>query len=139
MKVFHDDFELATSGQNDIRDITDMVRAKVRGTGVQNGIVTVFVPDATGAVTTMEYEPGAIDDLRRTMERLVPAKADYHHNDRWDDGNGYSHIRAALMGPELTVPIDGGKLLLGTWQQVVFCDFDNKTRNRTLRLVILGQ
>ena len=139
MKVFHDEFELATSGQSDVRDITDMVRSKVRATGIQNGLVAVFVTDATAAVTTLECERGAIEDLRRAMARLVPTDADYARDEHNDEHNGFSYIRAALLGPSLTIPVGSSKILLGTWQQIVFCEFDNKSHTRTVSLLIMGE
>ena len=120
-------------------DITAEVQAAVADTGLKSGIVTVFVPGATGAVTTVEFEPGLIKDLEALCERLAPEGVPYHHDARWHDGNGHAHVRASLLGPSLTVPFEGGRLELGTWQQIVFLDFDPPARERELRVKILGE
>lgn len=131
--------ELETRGNADILDITRAVADRVRESGIRSGVVTVFCPGSTGAVTTIEYESGALADLRRTLDELVPPDRDYAHNRRWGDGNGHSHVRAALLGPSLTVPFREGRPLLGTWQQIVFCDFDNRPRSRELVIQIAGE
>ena len=119
-------------------DITDRVRAVVAGTESADGVVHVFAPGATAGLTTIEFEPGCIQDLREALERMAPRHAEYHHNERWGDGNGFSHIRAALMGPSLSVPMADGELLLGTWQQIVLVDFDNRARERRLVVTVTG-
>lgn len=110
----------------------------VAGTGVSQGLVHLFVAGSTAALTTIEYEPGAVADLREALERIAPEGIDYRHNERWGDGNGHSHVRAALLGPELTVPIRDGRLLLGTWQQIIFIELDVKLRNRVVHATVSG-
>ncbi len=106
--------------------------------GIAEGLVTVSVPGSTGSVTTIEYESGALADLRRIIEELAPADADYQHNARWGDGNGFSHVRAALLGPSVTLPVHDGRLVRGTWQQVTLLDFDNGPRQRRVAVQIIG-
>jgi secondary thiamine-phosphate synthase enzyme len=130
---------LSTQGNGQISDITAQVADAAREAGIGDGIVTVFVPGSTGALTTVEYEPGLVADLGELFERLAPAGARYHHDDTWHDGNGHSHVRASLLGPSLTVPISGGQLTLGTWQQIVFIDFDARPRRRELVVQVLGE
>ncbi len=131
--------ELSTRGDADMHDITAAVAKKVRESGARSGIVTVFCPGSTGGVTTIEYESGALSDLKRLFDEILPADRDYAHNRRWGDGNGHSHVRAALLGPSLTVPFVDGELALGTWQQITFCDFDNRPRSRRLVVQIVGE
>ncbi len=138
MAVVTKTIPLTTTGPNDIIDITIPVAEAVRTSGLKSGAVTVFVPGSTGGVTTIEYEPGLLTDLPELMDRLVPPGQSYHHDLTWHDGNGYSHLRAALVGPDITIPFVAGKLTLGTWQQVVFCEFDNRPRRRELILQIMG-
>lgn len=123
----------------DIHDLTDDLRDAVRGWGVQEGIAVVFAPGSTAAVTMIEYEPGVLQDLRRAVEKIAPADLDYAHNAAWGDGNGYAHVRSALLGPSVSIPVHEGDLVLGTWQQVVLLDFDNKARRRRLVLQVLGE
>jgi secondary thiamine-phosphate synthase enzyme len=137
--VITDTIELRTRGHADMLDITGEVVAKVRESGVASGIVTVFCPGSTSALTTIEYEPGALSDLKRLFDEVIPEDRDYAHNLRWGDGNGHSHVRAALLGPSLTVPFADGELLLGTWQQITYVDFDNRARSRRLVLQIMGE
>ncbi len=137
--VVTDSIELQTRGHADMRDITGEVAAKVRESGVSSGIVTVFCPGSTSAVTTIEYESGALSDLKRLFDEIVPPDRDYAHNLRWGDGNGHSHVRAALLGPSLSVPVVDGELQLGTWQQITYCDFDNRGRSRRLIVQIVGE
>jgi secondary thiamine-phosphate synthase enzyme len=127
------------TGIGEIIDITERVSATVRGSGLKSGIAVVFVPGATAAVTTIEHEPGLVDDIRAALERIAPERMEYAHDERWGDGNGHSHIRASLLGPSLTVPFSGGQLMLGTWQQIVFLELDNRPRNRRIILQILGE
>lgn len=131
--------ELETRGHADMIDITDAVAETVRDSGLSAGIVTVFCPGSTGAITTIEYESGALADLERLFDEIVPADRHYAHNERWGDGNGHSHVRAALLGPSVSIPFAGGGLQLGTWQQIVFCDFDNRPRSRRLLAQIVGE
>ncbi len=130
---------LSTRGTCDLREITHQVSEAINDSGMTNGIVTVFVPGATGGVTTIEFEPGAVRDFQDFMERSIPSDGVYRHNERWGDGNGFSHVRAASLGPSLTVPFKDCELLLGTWQQIVVADFDNGPRQRQVVLQILGE
>jgi secondary thiamine-phosphate synthase enzyme len=120
-------------------DITGEVSRVVKESEVSTGICTIFCPGSTGALTTIEYEEGLLEDFPEAMERIAPRGATYQHHLRWGDGNGHSHIRASVLGPSLTVPFVHGKLRLGTWQQITFIDFDNKPRARTLEIVVLGE
>jgi secondary thiamine-phosphate synthase enzyme len=131
--------QLNTRGNADILDITEQVQAAVQKSGLENGIVTVFAPSATSALTTLEYESGAISDLRRLFDEIADPAKHYAHNARWGDGNGHSHIRAALLGPSLTVPFVQTHLTLGTWQQIVYIDFDNRSRQRELVVQVMGE
>ena len=134
-----DHLTFSTRGNGDIIDITLPIGEKVRNSGLNAGIVTVFVPGSTGSVTTIEYEPGLAKDLPELLEKLVPSKKSYHHDQTWNDGNGYAHIRAAMLGPDITIPFASGKLQLGTWQQIVFLEFDNRRRERQLIVQIIGE
>lgn len=128
-----------TRGNGHILDITNEIKHKLADSGLQNGILSLFSPSSTSGLTTIEYESGAIQDLQQLFDRIVPPDLDYHHNLRWGDGNGHSHVRHALLGPSLTVPFVDGQMTLGTWQQIVFVDFDNRARSRTLVVQILGE
>ncbi len=128
----------STRGAGDIIDITGEMRAAVEKSGIRSGTVTAFVPGSTGGITTIEYEPGLLKDVPELMEKLIPSGCSYHHDETWHDGNGFSHLRSALIGPDITVPFSSGKLLLGTWQQVVFLEFDNRSRNREIIFQIMG-
>ncbi|NIR86056.1 YjbQ family protein [Candidatus Bathyarchaeota archaeon] len=128
-----------TRGEGDILDVTSAVAEAVVETELKNGIVTVFVPGSTGALTTIEYEPGLLKDLPDTLERVAPKDLVYEHEKRWHDGNGHSHVRASLIGPSLTVPFVNGRLTLGTWQQIVFMELDVRSRSRNLVLQIIGE
>jgi secondary thiamine-phosphate synthase enzyme len=129
---------LNTKGHTDIFDITGEVARLVEGSGLQSGIVTVFCPSSTSGLTTVEFEPGAVADLKRLFEDLVPANRDYQHNATWDDGNGHSHMRASLLGASLTIPFVEKTLTLGTWQHVVYLDFDIRPRHRELVVQMVG-
>lgn len=131
--------QLNTKGNADVQDITPQVARVVRDSEVKNGTVTIFCPSSTSALTTIEFESGAVSDLRRLFEEIIPQNREYAHNARWHDGNGHSHIRAALLGPSLTVPFVEGDLTLGTWQQVIYVDFDVRSRHRELVLQIIGE
>ncbi len=131
--------KLKSKGDTDIIDITGSVSGCVENSKVKNGIVIVFVPGSTAGLTTIEYEPGLIKDIQESLEVIAPRRGEYHHNLRWHDGNGFSHVRAAMLGPSLTVPFSNKKLQLGTWQQIVFIDFDNRSRLRELILQIIGE
>jgi len=128
-----------TTGKTDLFDITGEVSARVRESGIIEGSVLVFVPGSTAALTTIEYESGVIEDLKEAIARLAPEILNYRHDARWGDGNGYAHVRAALLGPSLTVPIISGKLVLGTWQQMILCDFDNRPRKRQIVVQVMGK
>jgi secondary thiamine-phosphate synthase enzyme len=123
----------------EVLDITDEVQGALQSTPLQVGVVTVFVPGATGAVTTIEFEDGLVADLGEALQRLAPQEIDYAHNERWHDGNGHSHIRAALLGPSLSVPFCERRLMLGTWQQIVFLELDNRPRQRKVIVQIVGE
>jgi secondary thiamine-phosphate synthase enzyme len=124
---------------DEIVDITELVMGAVEGSGLRSGLAVVFVPGATGAVTTLEHEPGLVSDLQEALEVIAPKDKEYAHNRRWGDGNGHSHIRAALVGPSLTVPFAEGGLMLGTWQQIVFLELDNRPRNRRIIVQMIGE
>jgi secondary thiamine-phosphate synthase enzyme len=128
-----------TSGFCDIIDITAKVNAVIDWKRVQSGLATLGVAGSTAALTTIEYEPGLIQDLKDLLEKLIPSNQRYHHDARWGDDNGFSHLRAALFGPSLALPIEEGRLLLGTWQQVVLLDFDNRPRTREIIVQTLGE
>ena len=125
-----------TTGGTDIVDITSKVEREVEKSGVKDGAVTLFVPGSTGALTTIEFETGVVNDLKRAIERMAPEGITYEHNERWGDGNGYSHVRAAIFGASLHIPIVGGNLTLGTWQQIVLLDFDNRPRKRRIEVQV---
>lgn len=129
---------LSTRGDNDVHDITGEIAKAVRESGVRNGVATVFVPGSTAGVTAIEYEPGMIRDLQEFLERVAPTKASYHHN-HGGDSNGHAHVRAAFIGPSLAVPLVDGKLRLGTWQQIVLVDFDDRPRKREVMVQIVGE
>jgi secondary thiamine-phosphate synthase enzyme len=128
-----------TRGEGDILDVTGAVAEAVVETKLKNGIVTVFVPGSTGALTTIEYEPGLLKDFPNLLERVAPKNLAYEHEKRWHDGNGHSHVRASLIGPGLTVPFSNGRLTLGTWQQIIFMELDVRSRARNLILQIMGE
>ena len=138
MTIFRESFERSTVPDTDIHDLTREVAAVVAESGVENGQVLVFTPGSTAAITTIEFESGAVADLARAIDEMAPTGAHYDHDARWGDGNGYSHVRAALLGPSLTVPVIDGALALGTWQQIVLCDFDNRPRKRRIVVQIMG-
>ena len=128
-----------TSADTDIHDLTADVAQVVAASGVRAGIVCISVPGSTASITTIEHEDGVLADLTRAIERLAPKRLPYDHDARWGDGNGYSHVRAALLGPSLSLPIQDGRPVLGTWQQVVLCDFDNRPRERKIVIQVVGE
>jgi len=136
--VRHGEVEIATTGHGDIRDLTGEIGRWPGEIGAGAGVVTVFVPGSTAAVTTIELEEGALRDLAEALERLVPSGRPYHHDRRWGDGNGFAHVRAALLGPSVTVPVRSGRAALGTWQQAVLVECDNRPRRRTVRFAFVG-
>ena len=129
---------LSTRGDGDIVDLTEGVRRVLQQAQAERGVVTVFVTGSTAAVTTMEYEPGGVQDLQETLERLVPRAGDYHHNRLNHDTNAHAHLRAAIVGPSESIPFAEGRLALGTWQQVVLLDFDDRPRERTVSVQVLS-
>ncbi len=136
--TFSETIPLRTKGFTDIIDISSKISSIVDRSGIEDGLVTVFCPGSTGAITTIEYESGVLKDLQKALEKLVPSNIPYDHDRRWGDGNGFSHVRAALMKPSLTIPLIQGRLALGTWQQIVFIDFDNRERKRNIIVQIVG-
>lgn len=139
MAVHSESISLHTRGNADILDITDQIAHHIAQSGLKDGTVTIFCPSSTSALTTIEYESGALSDLRRLFDEIIPADREYAHNQRWHDGNGHSHVRAALLGPSMTIPFVDGRLTLGTWQQVVYMDFDNRPRQRKLVVHLIGE
>ena len=139
MTVFNGSIALRTAARDEVIDVTSKVQEIVSRSKVSNGLACVFVVGSTAAVTTVEHEPGLVADLQSAMDRLYPKDIDYDHHRRWGDGNGHSHIRASLVGPSLTVPVVDGHLQLGTWQQIVFMEFDNKPRARELTVQVVGE
>lgn len=135
---YSETISVSTKGETDIINITDNVSKIVEKSGIKNGIGCVFVPGATGAITTIEYEPGLLQDLPKALERLFPKNIEYKHHETWQDGNGHSHVRASIIGPSLAVPIKNGKLILGTWQQIVFVELDVRKRKREIIVQIVG-
>ncbi len=130
---------LATQKEGEILDITDKVQTIVENGTIKNGVVFLFVPGSTAALTTIEYEPGLLVDLLSMLERVAPRNSSYEHERRWHDGNGHSHIRASLIGPDLSVPFERKKLMLGTWQQIVFVELDVRPRDRTVIVNSMGE
>ena len=139
MITYERTFEFRTEGDGTIVDLTGRVEAALSESGVTTGQLVLFVPGSTGALTTIEYEPGLLRDLPDFFERVIPSGKTYHHDATWGDGNGFSHVRASLVGPSLSVPVSGGAMTLGTGQQIVFLEFDNRKRSRTVRLNIVGE
>jgi len=139
MKIITKQLNLKTKGAGDLIDITTQVQKELEDSSLEEGNVTVFVIGSTAAITTLEYEPGAVSDLKDLYERLIPSNKTYAHDEAWGDANGFSHMRAALQGPSLVVPFVAGKLILGTWQQVVLAEFDHKPRQRKIVLQFMGE
>ncbi len=138
MKIIQHEIELPTEGHGHIIDLTGEVTAWLGSIGATRGQVTVFVPGSTAAVTTIEFEPGALRDLNEALERLAPSDGSYHHDLRWGDGNGFSHLRAALLGPSLSIPVATGGCVIGTWQQIVLVECDLRPRSRRVVLSFVG-
>jgi secondary thiamine-phosphate synthase enzyme len=136
--VLTDTISLSTAGFGDTQDITAAVAGILEASAIQNGLVTVFCQGSTGTITTIEFEPGVIQDLREALDKIAPAGIPYHHDQAWGDGNGFSHVRAALMKPSLSIPVVEGKMQVGTWQQIVFIDFDNRPRDRKVVVQVMG-
>ena len=137
--IFQNKISLATRGFNQIIDITPSLHNLVQQSRLKDGSILIFVPGSTAGLTTIEYEPGLIKDVPEMLEKIAPMRVAYHHDQTWHDGNGYAHLRAALIGPSLTIPFENGRLQLGTWQQVVFIDFDNRPRQRELHVQLQGE
>jgi secondary thiamine-phosphate synthase enzyme len=139
MTVITKQLSIQSKEEGEIIDITNKICKTVSETNLKNGNVTVFVSGSTGALTTIEYEPGLIQDLPNIMERIAPKDLFYEHERRWHDGNGHSHIKATLIGPSLTIPFVNGRLTLGTWQQIIFVEFDIRSRSRKIIIQIIGE
>jgi secondary thiamine-phosphate synthase enzyme len=130
---------LSTRGFTDLHDLTPTVTSWLGTTGIRNGVLILFITGSTAGITTIEFESGALADLKEAIERIAPAGIRYRHDDRWGDGNGFAHVRASLLGPSLSVPLIDGELALGTWQQIVVADFDNRPRNRSVVAQVIGE
>ena len=138
MRTFCETLEFVTKGELDMLDITERVQGVVSSSGLKEGLANVFVIGSTAAVTTIEYEPGLKKDFPAMLERIAPKEIYYHHHETWHDYNGHSHVRASLIGPSLTVPFKDGRLILGTWQQIVFIELDVRPRHRRVHVQLLG-
>ena len=139
MSTFQKDFRISTRGHCDVLDITAQVARLVAASGIQTGIANVSGVGSTLGITTLEYESGCVADLQRALEKIAPSDTDYAHNARWGDENGYAHLRSALVGTAKSFPVAGGKLLIGTWQQIVLCDFDDRPRDRQIVVTVTGE
>lgn len=139
MKIITEEIILDTKGAGDLLDITDKLINLLKARGLKKGNLTVFVVGSTAAITSFEYEPGMIKDMREMYEKLIPSNRHYHHDETWSDANGFSHLRAAMQGPSLTVPFENNKLFLGAWQQIVLAEFDTRPRQRRLVVQIIGE
>ena len=139
MVVVSEELSIHSRGEGDVIDITSKVAGAVSKTNLKNGTITVFVSGSTGALTTIEYEPGVVKDFPNILERIAPKDFSYEHEKRWHDGNGHSHVRASLIGPSLTVPFVNGRLTLGIWQQIVFVELDIRSRARNIVIQIIGE
>lgn len=139
MTVITKTAQIETRGENDVIDITGQTSKALEESNLEDGIVTVFISGSTAAITTIEYEPGLIQDFPSMLSRIVPKDIEYQHDNTWHDGNGHSHVRASLIGPSLTIPFKDGDLTLGTWQQVVLLEIDTRKRERKIILQIIGQ
>ncbi|NQU16471.1 MAG: YjbQ family protein [Candidatus Saganbacteria bacterium] len=139
MTVYTKSLTLQTNGNDDVLDITHEAAKAIENSKAKNGIVTVFVAGSTGSVTTIEYEPALVKDMQEMDQQLIPSGRGYHHDATWGDANGHSHIRSSIIGPSITVPFESGKMTLGTWQQIVVIDHDNRSRARKIIIQILGE
>ncbi|MCS7117395.1 MAG: secondary thiamine-phosphate synthase enzyme YjbQ [Thaumarchaeota archaeon] len=137
-KVATYEFKLRTKGEGDVLDVTDQVIDAVNRSGVREGVANVFVTGSTAAISTMEYEPGLVEDLPRMLERIAPKSETYKHHLRWGDDNGHSHVRATIIGPSVTIPVNRNRPVLGTWQQVVLIELDTRSRERALVVTVIG-
>jgi secondary thiamine-phosphate synthase enzyme len=139
MTVFRETFSLESQGDCDILDITGRVESVVTGSGITEGIGMAFVSHSTAAISCVEYEPGLVSDLKELYEKLAPKGARYGHDARWGDGNGHAHVRATLQGPSFSFPVAGGRPVLGTWQQIILMDYDNRPRRREVSVTVVGE
>ncbi|HDD66132.1 MAG TPA: YjbQ family protein [Nitrososphaeria archaeon] len=139
MAVYQEEIGIKTAGEGDIVDITGLVEAVVRRSGISDGVAHVFAIGSTAAISTMEYEPGLKRDLPEILERIAPKDLEYRHHLRWGDYNGHSHVRATILGPSLSVPVRGGRLVLGTWQQIIFIELDVRPRSRRIMVTVMGE
>lgn len=139
MKISTIKLSLNTKGNPDLINITEELSKALESSGLKNGSVTVFVVGSTAAITSFEYEPGLVRDVQELFEKIIPRNKHYNHDETWGDANGFSHLRASLQGPSLTIPFEAGKLLLGTWQQVVLAEFDNRPRQRQVIIQVIGE
>jgi secondary thiamine-phosphate synthase enzyme len=129
---------LTTTAETDILDLSSLIQQEIAATEIENGLLTLCTPGSTAALTTIEFEPGVVNDLKKAIDRLIPREITYEHDRRWGDGNGYAHVRAALFKPDLSIPVENKRLTLGAWQQIILLDFDNRPRQRTIRGQIMG-
>jgi len=139
MMIVTKTIKLQTQGFSDILNVTPQVLSILEGSSMSDGLICIFCPGSTGSVTTIEYESGVLHDLKKALEKIAPSDIPYRHDERWGDGNGFAHVRAALMKPSLTIPLVSGRPTLGTWQQIVFIDFDNRKRHREIIVQIIGE
>ena len=139
MAVYQEEVGIKTAGEGDIVDITGLVEAVVRRSGISDGVAHVFAIGSTAAISTMEYEPGLKRDLPEILERIAPKDLEYRHHLRWGDYNGHSHVRATILGPSLSVPVRGGRLVLGTWQRIIFIELDVRARSRRIMVTVMGE
>jgi len=139
MQIITESIVVETGGENDTKDLTAAISEKLAAARLRDGTVTVFVSGSTAGLTTIEFEPGVVEDFSRLLEKIAPSNIPYRHDQRWGDGNGFSHVRASLIGPSLVIPFSDGRLALGTWQQAVLVDFDNRPRTRTIILQFMGE
>lgn len=137
--IIQNKLAVTSKGFNDMIDITPDLNNLLIQSKLKNGHILIFVPGATGGLTTIEYEPGLLQDFPEMLEKIAPQNTRYHHDATWHDGNGFSHLRASLIGPSLSIPVDNGRMTLGTWQQVIFVDFDNRPRKRQIHVQIYGE
>lgn len=139
MRVFQREVHIKTRGEGDIVDITDLVEEVVEESEIRDGVAHIFAIGSTAAISTMEYEPGLKEDLPNALERIAPKNVEYKHHLRWGDYNGHSHVRATILGPSLSVPVRGGSLVLGTWQQIIFIELDVRSRSRRFMVTVMGE
>ncbi|MBU1125953.1 MAG: secondary thiamine-phosphate synthase enzyme YjbQ [Candidatus Omnitrophica bacterium] len=139
LRVVHQEISLATKGNPDLVEITPQLTRIMKSSGLKKGTMTVFVVGSTAAITTFEYEPGMVEDVKEFFEKIIPRQKQYHHDETWGDANGFSHLRAALQGPSLVIPFNEATLLLGTWQQVVVAEFDTRARTRQIIVQLIGE